>query len=62
MRSATRYLSLALCVLMLILTACTTNGLQATAQANELLLRNWEGDISQSILDAFEEEIGRAHV
>ncbi len=59
MKDTARYVSLALCILLLGLTTCTAKGLRATA-SNELLFRNWEGDISQSILDAFEEEYGIA--
>ncbi len=57
-------LTLGSTIILSLLSACTAAMLQplptATPQPTELILRNWEGDISQTILDAFTAEYGFA--
>jgi spermidine/putrescine transport system substrate-binding protein len=48
-------------IILNLLSACGSATLSPTTtppQAKELILRNWEGDISQEILDAFQAEYG----
>ncbi len=61
MKSRTRLQSLYLVsVIILLFSACTatTEAPSPNAPTTELILRNWGGDISQDILDAFEAETG----
>lgn len=52
------YLTIALICVSPLLSACGLSAPQATPQTEELIFRNWEGDIPQTILDSFKAEQG----